>query len=136
MKKTIFLIALTAIVASCGSKDAKKSYLSELKTENGIYTTPETEVVDIEFKEGESPFFDVYMTTGEPQDRTLWFSFYTKADIKETGEIKKGAMPCRYYQVVFPHGETAKSWGHGPLVLSREDGTEHIIKFRLINQPS
>lgn len=124
------------ILASCNNgKREETSKTSEVKLQKGIFISPETEVVDITFSEGESPYFDVYMFSASENDNIIWFSFYKADDIVD-GIVKNGALPCRYYQVIIPGGERAKSWGYGEIVTTRKDGSEHKIGLRLVNQPN
>jgi len=140
MKKVLLFVAVATLimgVSSCkNSGNTNTTDPSEEKFEKGIYTTAQTKVVEIEFQEGESPYFDVQMLTGNADDRIVWVSFYKKDDVNKNGEIRKGSVPCRYYQVVLPRNEKVKSWGYGPIVTTRPDGSEHTIKLTLVNQPS
>ena len=131
MKNFIYLL-IAVIFISCGDKRPPQN--PEMKVPSGIYTTPETKVVEIEFKEGESPYFGVSMQTGSANDRIVWFAFYKASDI-EGNVVKQGATPCRYYQVALPYGEVAEHWGYGPITTRTADGRKHTIEIKLVNQP-
>ena len=105
-----------------------------MKCTQGIFITPDTKVVDICFENGESPYFDVYMTTGSEKDNIVWFAFFNAADI-DNGRVLPGSRPCRYYQVVIPSSETAQSWGYGGLATTTKSGNIHQISWNLVNQP-
>ena len=132
MKKLLFF-AVACLIAACSGKTEKVA-LEEMKFQKGIFITPETKVVDICFENGESPYFDVYMTKGTPEENVIWFSFFNAADI-DNGQVRPGCRPCRYYQVVIPSTETAKSWGYGGMVTTRKDGGEHRVTWNFVNQP-
>ena len=132
--KKFFLMLLACALASCNTGNTPSQNELPMKLANGIWITPSTEVVEIEFEAGESPYFDNYMMTGAKTDHIVWFAFYKAYDI-EGNMVKKGAIPCRHYQVVLPLNEVAKSWGYGPIKTIRPDGSEHTINIRLVNQP-
>lgn len=138
MKKIFFAVVAAVIVCVCVScnKNENNDKLKAVKLEKGILTTSDTKVVEIEFKKNESPYFDVFMDTGNEKDRIVWFAFYKATDIEKGGKVKQGKVPCRHYQVILPLKEKAKRWGYGPIVTSREDGTEHVIRLKLVNQPN
>jgi len=133
MKKLFFFAIVCALFVSCDTGNNKK-VLPAIEFDKGILTTSDTELIEIRFEEGESPYFDNYMDTGTENDHIVWFAFYKANDI-DNGRVKQGAMPCRYYQVILPNGEKAKSWGYGPIITLRPDGTEHEIAIELVNQP-
>ena len=135
MKKIVFVALVAAVMSvfcACGDNAAKPA---EEKFEKGIFTTSATEMVEIFFQEGESPYFGVSMRTGSAKDNIVWISFYRAGDVDKNGNVKQGAIPSRYYQIMLPPHEVAKKWGYGPIVTQREDGTEHEIRLKLINQP-
>ena len=135
MKKVLFFAMLCLFLASCNNgKREEAARTSEVKLQKGIFTSSETQSVDIAFSKGESPYFDVYMFNATENDHIIWFSFYKTDDVVD-GTVRQGALPCRYYQVIIPVGERAKNWGYGEIVTTRKDGSEHTIKVRLVNQP-
>ena len=143
MKKFIFLVSITMLVlASCSSKPSSAAPQKEedeeeitLKSGSCLILRSSTKDIKIRFKEGESPFFDHYMLTGEPDDRQVVFAFYKAEDVTKDGHIVKGKHACRLFIIQLPHGEIAEEWGAGQLVTIREDGTRHVMKYVLVDQP-
>ena len=149
MKKIIFLVSITMLVlTSCGSKsssaEVKKEVEEEILLNSGsacLFLRPSTEEIKIRFQEGESPFFEHYMLTGHPEDREVTFAFYKAEDVeplpgrKGEARLKPGKKACRLYIIQLPYGEIAKEWGAGQLVTIRKDGSKHIMKYILVDQP-
>ena len=144
MKKFIFLVSITMLVlASCSSKPSsaapqKEEDEEEITLKSGsscLILRSSTKDIKIRFKEGESPFFDHYMLTGEPDDRQVVFAFYKAEDVTKDGHIVKGKHACRLFIIQLPHGEIAEEWGAGKLVTIREDGSQHVMKYLLVDQP-
>lgn len=121
---------LTACTNNSGSSSEK-----ELRGENWIVLSAQSDSVDIYFKEGESPFFEMSMLTGAPDDRDVNFCFFKKEDVSSKGELRPGATTCRIYVVSIPLHEVIENWSGSPLVTRRKDGTKHEIKINLVNQP-
>lgn len=135
--KNIFFLAVLLVLTACsnGSDSVSKTESHEIILENGVILSSKSENVDITFKEGESPFFNMYMSTGAPSDKIVYFAFYKAEDVSLKGEVLRGARPCRLFQILIPSEEVIEDWSKSPLVTIREDGTKHEIKIRLINQP-
>lgn len=147
MKKIIMFLMAVSVVsfASCGnnSKSDEKvhelledvrSYHSDLEKYSCVCLHADTKEVAIHFKDGESPFFSHAMLTGRPTDNAVVFDFFAAEDVAENGTLRAGAVPCRHFNVFLPEGEKIKSWGK-EIVLARADGSEHIVKYILVNQP-
>ena len=147
MKKIVIFMFLSVIsivfFGSCGNKNAKdvekqlaeiREYHSEMEKYTCICLHADTREVAIYFKDGESPFFSHAMLTGRPTDNAVVFDFFAAEDVAEDGTLRAGAVPCRHFNVFLPEGEKIKSWGK-EIVLARADGSEHIVKYILVNQP-
>lgn len=147
MKKIIMFLMAVSVVSftSCGNKsknDEKihelleevRSYHSDLEKYTCVCLHADTKEVAIHFKDGESPFFSHAMLTGRPTDNAVVFDFFAAEDVAEDGTLRAGAVPCRHFNVFLPEGEKIKSWGK-EIVLARADGSEHIVKYILVNQP-
>ncbi len=107
---------------------------AELDKYQMITIRPETDVVKIHFKEGESPFFDVVMMTRKSNNVSIYF--FNANDVTSDGKIKSGATPCRSFMMFLPEGETVDRFGYGGIDLIRSDYTVHHIDFELVDQPS
>ncbi len=107
---------------------------AELDKYQMITLTPETDVVKIHFKKGESPFFDVVMMTRKSNNVSIYF--FDKNDVTPDGKIKSGATLCRSFMMFLPEGETVDRFGYGGIDLIRSDYTLHHIDFELVDQPS
>ena len=142
----MFLMAVSVVsFVSCGNKsknDEKihelleevRAYHSDLEKYTCVCLNTDTKEVAIYFKDGESPFFSHAMLTGRPTDNAVVFDFFAAEDVAEDGTLRAGAVPCRHFNVFLPEGEKIKSWGK-EIVLARADGSEHIVKYILVNQP-
>lgn len=111
-----------------------RAYHSDLNAYTCICLQADTKEVAIYFKEGESPFFNHGMTTGSPTDNAVVFDFFAAEDVAENGTLRRGALPCRHFNIFLPDGEKILSWGK-EIVLTRADGSEHVVKYVLVNQP-
>ena len=147
MKKIIMFLMAVSVVSftSCGNKsknDEKihdlleevRSYHSDMEKYNCVCLHADTKEVAIHFKDGESPFFSHAMLTGRPTDNAVVFDFFAAEDVAEDGVLRAGAVPCRHFNVFLPEGEKIKSWGK-EIVLARADGSEHVVKYVLVDQP-
>ena len=95
---------------------------------------PETDVVKIHFKEGESPFFDVSVFSEKSNSVDVYF--FNTEDVTPQGQLKSGKIFCRMFTMFIPDGEKLDKWGYGGIDLIREDYTVHHIDFELVDQPS
>jgi len=147
MKQIVIFMFLSVIsivfFGSCGNKNAKdvekqlaeiREYHSEMEKYTCICLHADTKEVAIYFKDGESPFFSHGMTTGRPTDNAVVVDFFAAEDVTEDGILREGAVPCRHFNIFLPAGEDIQSWGQD-IVLLRHDGTEHVIHYKLVNQP-
>ena len=146
-KYFMFLLMSVSLfsVISCGNNNKGNDSISQLvdemkadRMEREAYSCislhADTKEVNIRFKDGESPFFSHGMLTGRPTDNAVVFDFYAAEDVAEDGTLRAGALPCRHFNVFLPDGERIKSWGR-EIVLIRQDGSEHVVKYVLVNQP-
>lgn len=150
MKKFVFFaiisVVLVSSLSSCGNRSSQApqsdidSLVQVMRADREfrekyqmITALPETETVKIHFKEGESPFFDVYTLTRESE--AVDVAFFRAEDVTTDGRIKKGKRLVRTFMIFIPTGEKLKNWGHGGIDLTRPDGTIHHISFTLVNQP-
>ena len=151
MVKNYFFLVVVCVVCSmfcsCGNGGGRNiqaeadSLLAVMKADRAeldkyqiITLTPETDVVKIHFKEGESPFFDVVMMTRKSNNVSI--NFFNADDVTPDGKIKSGATLCRSFMMFLPEGETVDRFGHGGIDLIREDFTVHHVDFELVDQPS
>ena len=148
MKKIFMFLCLVVSVisfVSCGNKsktnkeingllEEVRAYHSDMEKYICVCLHADTKEVAIHFKEGESPFFNHGMTTGLPTDNAVVVDFFAAEDVTERGTLRAGAVPCRHFNIFLPKGERILSWGR-EIVLLREDGSEHVVKYVLVNQP-
>jgi hypothetical protein len=107
---------------------------AELDKYQMITLTPETEVVKIHFKEGESPFFDVSVLSEKSNSVDVYF--FNAEDVTPQGQLKSGKIFCRMFTIFIPNGEKLDKWGYDGIDLIREDCTLHHVSFELVDQPS
>ena len=148
MKKIFMFLSLAVSVisfVSCGNKsknDEKihelleevRAYHSDMEKYNCVCLHADTKEVAIHFKEEESPFFWHGMTTGRPTDNAVVVDFFAAEDVAEDGTLRTGAVPCRHFNIFLPEGEKILSCGR-EIVLLRKDGSEHVVKYVLVDQP-
>ena len=154
VKNYFFLVASVCVVfmgsifCSCGNGNGNNkaqaqadSLLAVMKADREmmdkyqmITIQPETDVVKIHFKEGESPFFDVVMMTKKSNNVSIYF--FDKDDVTSEGMVKSGATLCRSFMMFLPDGETVDRFGYGGIDLIRSDYTVHHVDFELVDQPS
>ncbi len=154
MKNYLFLvvsvcvIAMCSILSSCGNSgngnraqtqaDSLLAVMRADRTELDKWrmTTirPETDVVKIHFKEGESPFFDVSVLSDKSNSVDIYF--FNADDVTADGHIKSGKIFSRMFTIFIPDGEKLDRCGYDGIDLIREDYTLHHIDFELVDQPS
>ena len=152
VKNYFFLVAVCvvfmgSIFCSCGNGGNNKaqqqadSLLAVMKADRAeldkyqmITIQPETEVVKVHFKEGESPFFDVSVLSDKSNSVDIYF--FNADDVTADGHIKSGKIFSRMFTIFIPDGEKLDRWGYDGIDLIREDYTLHHIDFELVNQPS
>ena len=148
MKKIFMFLSLAVVMisfTSCGNSrntdkeihellEEVRAYHSDLNAYTCVCLHEDTKEVDIHFKEGESPFFNHGMTTGRPTDNAVVVDFFAAEDVAEDGTLRAGAVPCRHFNIFLPEGEKILSWGR-EIVLLRKDGSEHVVKYVLVDQP-
>ncbi|MBE6452478.1 MAG: hypothetical protein E7012_03195 [Alphaproteobacteria bacterium] len=133
MKQLIFILVI--MLTACTNNGVSDSTKEELKGENWISLNSQSDSVDIYFKDGESPFFDMYMFDGTPEDKIITFAFYKAGDVTRKGEVKSGCTPCRLFNITIPLDEVIEDWSKSPIITRRKDGSYHKIKIKLVNQP-
>lgn len=152
MKKNYFLflvvgvcvIALCSIFCSCGNNNKSQKeindFVAEMRADRAemekyqmVHIRPETDVVKIHFKEGESPFFDVVMMTKKSNNVSIYF--FNADDVDSNGVVKSGKTLCRYFMMFLPEGETVDRFGYDGIDLIRSDYTVHHVSFELVDQP-
>ncbi len=150
MKKFVFFaiisVVLVSSLSSCGkrSSQATQSDIDSLvqvmradrefrEKYQMITAHPETENIEIYFKQGESPFFGVSVLKNDA--KSVDIDFYNADDVTPSGQILSGKALVRTFIIFIPKNETLKNWGYNGIDLVRPDGTIHHISFTLVNQP-
>lgn len=150
MKKFVFFaiisVVLVSSLSSCGkrSSQAPQSDIDSLvqvmradrefrEKYQMITALPETENIEIYFKQGESPFFGVSVLKKDA--KSVDIDFYNADDVTPSGQILSGKALVRTFIIFIPKDETLKNWGYNGIDLVRPDGTIHHISFTLVNQP-
>ena len=150
MRKSIFFLVVSVCVVmsfcSCGNGNNNRaqaqadSLLAVMKADREmmnkyrmISPTSETKTVQIHFKEGESPFFDVSVLSEKSNSVDVYF--FNAEDVTSDGRIKPGKTFCRLFTIFIPKGEKLDKWGYSGIDLIRSDYTVHHIDFELVDQP-
>ena len=124
---------LVIMLTACTNKSETR--MGELMGENWIILNSQSDSVDIHFKDGESPFFEISMLTGSPDERSVYFHFFKNEDVSSEGKLRPGAAACRIYVISVPLHEVIEDWGGSTIITRRKDGSKHEIKIKLVNQP-
>ncbi len=150
MKKFFFILSVCVVMcvalSSCGNNGGRNiqaeadSLLAVMKADREqmtkyqlVHARPETDIVKIYFKEGESPFFDVSVLSEKSNSVDVYF--FKAEDVTEDGRIKSGKTFCRMFTIFIPDGEKLDRWGYGGIDLIRSDYRLHHIDFELVDQP-
>lgn len=149
MKRIIFFVVLCSaayLFESCGTQRLVPSeekmqeidMLLKISQAQRKYTEAfefialdaKSDKVNLCFKFGESPYYEPYTLT----NRFVYVDFFDD-DCSEDGRVNDHKWSIRTFHISVPDGEVVKKIDYKGITTVREDGSEHYIKFVLVNRP-